>query len=260
MKIYQVDAFADTLFAGNPAAVVPLEQWIPDHLMQQLAAENNLAETVFFVKEGSRYQIRWFTPLVEVPLCGHATVASAHVLAKHLGETGSEIIFDSKSGLLPVSVNGDMYTLNFPSDHVKPASANTVLEAALGIVPQEVHQGSHEYLLVVLQDETQVTGLKPDLRKMMELDASAIIVTAQSSQYDFVSRFFAPQKGVDEDPVTGSAHTRLIPYWAKRLGKNKLLAKQVSTRGGELTCEYLGERVLIGGKAVTYLVGEFFPI
>ena len=257
MKIYQVDAFTDKLFAGNPAAVVPLDEWISDELMQQLAAENNLAETVFFVKQGEQYYIRWFTPEVEVPLCGHATVASAHVLSKHLGVSSSEIIFDSKSGLLPVSINGNNYTLNFPSDHVLVSSSNFVLEAALGVLPVEVHQGIHGYLLVVLESEEQVAALRPDFRKMQELEADALIVTAKSSRYDFVSRFFAPKKGVDEDPVTGSAHTRLIPYWAKKLGKNKLTAKQVSKRGGEVTCEYLGDRVLIGGKAVTYLVGDF---
>ena len=257
MKLYQVDAFSDKLFAGNPAAVVPLDEWISDELMQQLAAENNLAETVFFVKQGENYYIRWFTPVVEVPLCGHATVASAHVLSKHLGVTASEIIFDSKSGLLPVTVDGNTYTLNFPSDHVTVSSSNLILEAALGIVPIEVHKGIHGYLLVVLENEEQVLSLLPDFRKMKELEADALIVTAKSTRYDFVSRFFAPKKGVDEDPVTGSAHTRLIPYWAKKLNKNKLSAKQISKRGGEITCEYLGDRVLIGGKAVTYLVGEF---
>jgi PhzF family phenazine biosynthesis protein len=256
MKLYQVDAFTDKLFAGNPAAVVPLDEWISDELMQQLAAENNLAETVFFVKQGEQYYIRWFTPEVEVPLCGHATVASAHVLSKHLGITASEIIFDSISGLLPVSIDGDTYTLNFPSDHVVTSSSNTVLEAALGVVPVEVHQGIHGYLLVVLENEEQVLALLPDFRKMQELEADAVIVTAKSAQYDFVSRFFAPKKGVDEDPVTGSAHTRLIPYWAKKLGRSKLFAKQVSKRGGEVTCGYLVDRVLIGGKAVTYLVGD----
>ena len=257
MKLYQVDAFSDKLFAGNPAAVVPLDKWISDELMQQLAAENNLAETVFFVKQSENYYIRWFTPVVEVPLCGHATVASAHVLSKHLGVTASEIIFDSKSGLLPVTVDGNTYTLNFPSDHVTVSSSNLILEAALGIVPIEVHKGIHGYLLVVLENEEQVLSLLPDFRKMQELEADALIVTAKSTRYDFVSRFFAPKKGVDEDPVTGSAHTRLIPYWAKKLNKNKLSAKQISKRGGEITCEYLGDRVLIGGKAVTYLVGEF---
>lgn len=257
MKLYQVDAFTNKIFAGNPAAVVPLEEWISDELMQQLAAENNLAETVFFVKQGEYYAIRWFTPEVEVPLCGHATVASVHVLSKHLGVTASEIIFDSKSGLLPVTIDGDTYTLNFPSDHVIISSSNSILEVALGVAPVEVHQGIHGYLLVVLENEEQVLALQPDFRKMQELEADAIIVTAKSTNYDFVSRFFAPKKGVDEDPVTGSAHTRLIPFWAKKLGKNKLTAKQVSKRGGEVSCEYLGDRVLIGGKAVTYLVGEF---
>lgn len=256
MKIYQVDAFTDKLFAGNPAAVVPLDEWISDELMQQLAAENNLAETVFFVKQGEPYYIRWFTPEVEVPLCGHATVASAHVLSKHLGVSASEIIFDSKSGLLPVSINGDTYTLNFPSDHVIVFNSNVVLEAVLGVVPLEVHKGIHGYWLVLLENEEQVLALNPDFRKMQELEADALIVTSKSIKYDFVSRFFAPKKGIDEDPVTGSAHTRLIPYWAKKLGKHKLTAKQISKRGGEVTCEYLGERVLIGGKAVTYLVGD----
>jgi PhzF family phenazine biosynthesis protein len=257
MKLYQVDAFSDKLFAGNPAAVVPLNEWISDELMQQLAAENNLAETVFFVKQREHYAIRWFTPEVEVPLCGHATIASAHVLSKHLGVTDPEIIFDSKSGLLLVSIDGDTYTLNFPSDHVVVSRSNQALEEALGIIPAEVHIGIHGYWLVLLENEAQVLALKPDFRIMKELEADALIVTAKGSELDFVSRFFAPKKGVDEDPVTGSAHTRLIPFWAKKLSKNKLTAKQISKRGGEVACEYLGDRVLIGGKAVTYLEGEF---
>jgi PhzF family phenazine biosynthesis protein len=259
LPIYQVDAFSDRPFAGNPAAVCPLESWLPAEAMQAIAAENNLAETAFFIpKTGNEYEIRWFTPAVEVELCGHATLASAHVLHQHLGFQGEEIVFHSRSGPLRVSreANGRL-TLDFPSRPPQPLATHPDgLLDGLGATPLQVLAGPD--LVALFATEAEVLAIKPNQLQLARVEYRAVIVTAPAadSETDFVSRFFGPRVGVPEDPVTGSAHTTLIPYWAEKLGKTTLKARQVSARGGELWCELRGERVRISGYAVTYLRGE----
>lgn len=254
IPIYQVDAFTDRLFGGNPAAVCPLEQWLPDELLQQIAAENNLAETAFFVPTGESFHLRWFTPTTEVDLCGHATLASAYVIAHILKPRVRRIAFTSKSGPLVAALDNNLIRLDFPADSPRPVDAPPDLEQALGWKPREVLSSRIKYLLV-LATEPEVRQLNPDMNALAKLDASGIIVTAPGKDCDFVSRFFAPRLGVPEDPVTGSAHCVLVPYWAERLGKTKLHARQVSARGGELFCEARGERVWMAGRAVKYLEG-----
>ena len=254
IPIYQVDAFTSELFHGNPAAVCPLEQWLPDGLMQKIAAENNLSETAFFVPQADGYQLRWFTPTTEVDLCGHATLASAFVIAHILKPRIRRIAFTSKSGPLAVDVDGDLIRLDFPADPPRPVAAPPDLEQALGIKPREVLAARIKYLLVVAS-EAEVRGLSPDMNALAQLKHQGVIVSALGGDCDFVSRFFAPKLGVPEDPVTGSAHCVLVPYWALRLGKNKLHARQLSARGGELFCEAHGERVWLSGRAVKYLEG-----
>lgn len=254
-NIYQVDAFTNQVFGGNPAAVISLEQWLPDTVMQNIAMENNLSETAFFVPEGNSYHIRWFTPDVEVNLCGHATLATSHVLFKHLGYTGNQLHFKSRSGELMVRKEDDRYILNFPSD--KPVEQRSIVKISgcLEREPVAVFKGSADYLFV-FEDELFVRNAIPNLDAIKKLDAEGVIITAAGSKgIDFVSRFFAPQLGIPEDPVTGSAHTVLVPYWAERLQKKEFLAHQVSKRGGELVCKYLGERCEIAGSARTYLEG-----
>ncbi len=253
IPIYQVDAFTGTLFAGNPAAVCPLESWLDDALMQNIAAENNLSETAFFVPMEDRFELRWFTPATEVKLCGHATLASAHVLFHLLGYQGDKIKFVSKSGELIVTRSGDLLSLNFPAAKSSPIDIPPGLSEALGKSPRETHIAFD--LLALFESQDDVLALKPNFNLLSNLDARGIIVTAPGKDCDFVSRFFAPRVGVNEDPVTGSAHTMLIPFWSRRSGKKKLRARQLSRRGGELFCEDLGERVLISGRAVTYLEG-----
>jgi PhzF family phenazine biosynthesis protein len=255
MKIYQVDAFAKVLFQGNPAAVVPLKEWLPDTLMQQIAMENNLAETAFLVKEGEDFHIRWFTPSTEVDLCGHATLASAFVLHQYEGYTGDTIRFHSRSGLLTVSRNGEFLSLNFPADKLREVELSPELTAGLDPKPIKAFRGKTDYLLV-FQREQDIRDLRVDLSRLSRIDARGIIVTAPGVEVDIVSRFFAPQSGIDEDPATGSAHTTLAPYWADRLGKTKLTAIQLSARRGWLECELLGDRVLITGQAKTFLKGD----
>ena len=254
IPIYQVDAFTSRLFAGNPAAVCPLEDWLTDEQMQSIAAENNLAETAFLIPDGAGYQIRWFTPAVEVDLCGHATLASAHVILNCLGGNGPEIRFQSKSGELIVRLDGDRLALDFPARPPQHCDVNPRLIEALGTVPLEI-LAARDYL-VVYSSEDQVRTLQPNMELLSEIDRFAVIVTAPGKDVDFVSRFFAPAKGVPEDPVTGSAHCTLIPYWARRLGKASLRARQISPRGGELWCELAQDRVHIGGHAVLYLEGS----
>ena len=251
--IYQVDAFASRVFAGNPAAVCPLEEWLDDALMQAIAAENNLSETAFFVRQGERYQLRWFTPLTEVDLCGHATLASAFVIFGDLETERTSVTFATHSGDLIVTRAGELLTMDFPSIATTPCDAPAALLAGLGCEPLEVRQGM-DYLVVV-QDEATVRALQPRMQHLLQLDTRGIIVTARGDQADFVSRFFAPAAGVPEDPVTGSAHCTLTPYWAARLEKSRLHALQVSRRGGELFCEDAGARVRIAGRAVKYLQG-----
>jgi PhzF family phenazine biosynthesis protein len=255
IPLYIVDAFTDKPFSGNPAAVCPLNEWLDDSLLQSIAAENNLSETAFFVLKGDGYHLRWFTPVVEVPLCGHATLASAYVLFNHLGFAREEIVFETVGGELRVRRKDDLLLMNFPARDPQPVEAPEQLIQGLGLAPVEVCQSEETYL-VVYENENIIQAVKPDFPVLEQLDNPDIIITAQGKTSDFVSRFFAPKVGVPEDPVTGSAHCTLIPYWAQKLNKNSLRAQQVSKRGGELFCENLGDRVQIGGKAVTYAVGE----
>ena len=257
IPMYQVDAFAGEIFSGNPAAICPLDTWLPDGQMQAIAAENNLAETAFFVPNGNGYKLRWFTPAVEVELCGHATLASAFVILNDLTPGERTVSFETKSGKLTVTRDGDLYSMDFPSR--PPESCANVypgLVAALGGKPEAV-LAARDYF-VVYGSEAELLALKPDMAALMSIDRFAVIATAPGSKSDFVSRFFAPAKGVPEDPVTGSAHCSLIPYWSKRLGKTKLHAYQVSPRGGELWCEDRGERVIISGKAARFFNGTIF--
>lgn len=255
LHIFQVDAFADDLFKGNPAAVVPLQEWLSDEQMQQIAMENNLSETAFFIPEGEDYSIRWFTPLAEVILCGHATLATAHVLYFELGIEKEEISFSSKSGTLKVRKKDDLLQLDFPVDIAKPALLPENIIEGLKVNPLEVYKGITDYVLVY-QSEEIIRNMQPDFALLKGLDERGIIVTAPGESVDFVSRFFAPGIGIDEDPVTGSAHTMLAPYWSARLIKNELTAQQLSARGGNLWLTMQTNRVLIAGKAVTYLKGE----
>lgn len=254
LTMYQVDAFTKNVFGGNPAAVCPLEKWLSSELMQKLAMENNLSETAFFVPEKDGFGLRWFTPTTEVDLCGHATLASAHVLFEHLAYSKKEINFYTKSGKLVVQKEGDRLMMDFPADKMEKVVAPPILLQSLGVKEADVYR-SDDYM-VILQNEEQVASLEPNFSMLGEVDARGVIVTALGETVDFVSRFFAPQSGVDEDPVTGSAHTKLIPYWVKRLGKNELEARQISKRGGELSCRLKGDRVEILGHAVTFLIGE----
>ncbi len=256
MIIYQVDAFTSQRFGGNPAAVCPLDQWLPDELMQQIAAENNLSETAFFVKEGSDYKLRWFTPEYEIDLCGHATLATAFILFNQLNYIENTIRFRTKSGLLEVTKKGELIELNFPSR--MPIECNIPNELIIGfnIAPSKVLK-SRDYFLVY-DNEAQVRELIADFNFLNKLDTIGVIVTAASSEVDFVSRFFVPNSVIGEDPVTGSAHCSLIPYWAKELKKATLSARQISSRIGELLCEDKGERVTMAGTAVLYLKGEYY--
>lgn len=255
MNIFQVDAFTDKVFSGNPAAIVPLDQWLSKDVMQQIAAENNLSETAFFKeKSDESFDIRWFTPETEVNLCGHATLASAHVLFKHLGYSKNTIVFHSKGGKLTVEKRGSEYWMNFPSNPPDPIPVPKLIPEALGLIP--IYTGVNTDLLVLVQDEESVKNMKPDLAILKKMEVRGVIVTAPGSDSDIVSRFFAPSVGIPEDPVTGSAHTVLTPFWAKRLGKNELSARQISQRGGTLRCVLLKNRVEIGGYAVTYMSGK----
>jgi len=255
IPIYQVDAFTRKAFGGNPAAVCPLPRWLPDAKLQAIAAENNLSETAFFVKNGKNFELRWFTPVLEIDLCGHATLASAHVLFTHLGYKRDEIIFQSrKSGELRTSKKRGRLYLDFPAHEPAPVETPPDLIQGLGRAPLETYK-ARDYL-ALLAKEADVAAIVPDLVALSKLDAVGIIVTAPGDSCDFVSRFFAPRVGVPEDPVTGSAHTLLIPFWGKRLNKTSMRALQISARRGELHCEWRGERVLIGGHAVTYLKGS----
>jgi PhzF family phenazine biosynthesis protein len=255
LKLFQIDAFTDRLFSGNPAAVVPLQEWLPTEVMQDIAMENNLSETAFFVPEGDGFHIRWFTPVSEVNLCGHATLATAHVLFRHLNYTAEEIRFHSKSGWLKIRKENDLILLDFPASEVNETEIPDGIKSALGLMPQRCFKG-REDLMFVFRNEAEIRQISPDFNLLKKLDTRGIIVTAPASAYDFVSRFFAPVEGIDEDPVTGSAHTMLTPYWSGKLGKKNLVARQISKRGGTLWCKNRGKRTEIGGKAKTYLVGE----
>ncbi|MCI0505787.1 MAG: PhzF family phenazine biosynthesis protein [Gammaproteobacteria bacterium] len=253
LTLYQIDAFASKAFEGNPAAVCPLEQWLPDDLMQRIAMENNLSETAFFVRTGEGYHIRWFTPTREVDLCGHATLASAYVIFKLLDYAGQTLVFQSKSGVLTVQKKNDWLEMDFPSQPPEECVIPPQIIEAFDVRP--VRCLKREDYIVVLQNEKDVLSANPDFTTLSKLDRRGVAITATSTQYDFVVRFFAPKFGINEDPITGSAFTQLIPYWAKVLGKTELKAKQVSKRGGEVWCGLAGSRVKIRGKAVTYLSG-----
>lgn len=253
IPLYQVDAFTSTLFAGNPAAVCPLETWLPDATMQAIARENNLSETAFFVAEPEGLRIRWFTPTTEVKLCGHATLASGYVYFRHIAPQAQQVVFNSLSGPLSVSRHADLLTLDFPLIAVEPVAVPALLESALGARPLEVYAADD--WLVVLDSAERVRTLQPSMALLKQLERRGVIVTARGDDCDFVSRFFVPKHGIDEDPVTGSAHTKLIPYWAEKTGRDRFHARQLSARGGELFCALQGERVTIGGRVVPYLQG-----
>jgi len=258
LPVYIVDAFTDKLFGGNPAAVCPLHEWLPDKLMQSLATENNLSETAFIIEEDDHYRIRWFTPSTEVKLCGHATLASAHIFYTELNHTKSEVWFESLSGMLKVSrKDQDTYTLDFPSN--PPEETNDIpagIFEGLGIDEAPVFKTSFDYM-VLASNQQMIEDLKPDFVSLATVKARGVIVTARGNGADFVSRCFYPQTGINEDPVTGSAHTIMVPYWAKKLNKTSLKAIQLSKRRGYLDCELKSDRVLMSGNAITYLKGEY---
>jgi len=255
MTLYQVDAFTDKLFGGNPAAVIPLDSWPGDQLMQSIAMENNLAETAFVVPEGNDFRIRWFTPSVEVNLCGHATLAAAYVMFHEMEYAAETIRFQSKSGWLSVSRNGSWLTLDFPADKLSPLDITPAMQKCTTANILEAYQGRSDYMFV-LADQKTVKESHFDLLAISALGYRGIIVTSEGKDVDFVSRFFAPAYGIPEDPVTGSAHTTLTPYWSNRLGKKELTAMQVSPRGGYLKCKLNGDRVLISGQVMVYMKGE----
>lgn len=258
INIYQIDAFTDQLFSGNPAAVCPLVDWLDDETLQNIAIENNLAETAFFVQlSENRFHLRWFTPEIEIDLCGHATLASAFVIIEELGNKYNEVLFDTKSGLLTVNKIGDYYELDLPSRPPKKSSLPKIISNGLNTQPKEIWK-ARDYLLVY-DSEDDIEGIKPNVAiiNQINIDPGGIIVTAKgkSENVDFVSRLFTPQATVFEDPVTGSAHCTLVPFWADRINKTELRALQISKRGGELLCQLNKDRVLIKGKAVKYLEG-----
>lgn len=256
LALYQVDAFAKHAFSGNPAAVCPLSEWLPEQLMQSIAQENNLAETAFFVKEENGFHIRWFTPTKEVNLCGHATLASAYVLFEQLHYSEDVINFQSKSGLLRVKKADGLLQLDFPTQVAIPCETPSALTQAFGKAPLACLK--NEDYLVVYEDEDFINRVEPNLALLETLDLRGVIITSQSAHYDFVNRVFAPKYGINEDPVTGSAFTKLIPYWADALNKETLKAKQVSKRGGEVTCQRVKDRVLISGACNLYMVGKIY--
>jgi len=254
ITLYQIDAFASKLFEGNPAVVCPLEAWLPGEIMQSIAAENNLSETAFFVPKGNGYHIRWFTPVSEVDLCGHATLAAAYVLFNILGYNKDKIEFDSKSGILAVTKDNEWLIMDFPAQPPVVCDIPKEIVKAFDIDPIECLKS--EDLIVVFESEIDIESANPDFEQLKKLDFRGVIITAKSTRYDFVARFFAPKYGIPEDPVTGSAYTQLAPYWASKIGSKRFSVKQLSSRGGELTCEIVEDRVLISGKAIKYMEGK----
>ena len=255
IPIYQVDAFVTGPFSGNPAAVCPLDAWLDDDTMQSIAAENNLAETAFIVAREGGYDLRWFTPTVEVDLCGHATLAAGYVVLNHLQPDIDSVSFETMSGTLIVTRDGERLSMDFPARAPTPVPVSDALRDALGRAPSEVHLSRD--VLAVYDDEESVRGLVPDQAKLTVLEEGfGVIVTAKGDTVDFVSRFFVPKGGIAEDPVTGSAHCTLVPFWAERLGRSQLVAHQVSPRGGELHCEHRGDRVIISGRCALFLTGS----
>ena len=256
LKVYIVNAFTKDEFGGNPAAVVPLQKWLPDNLMQQMAAQHNLAETAFIVRDGSQFSIRWFTPTVEVDLCGHATLASAHIFFSSLHYADQKILFNSKSGPLSAIKQGDgSICLDFPVNPPTPTSMLPEIEKGLNIRPTEIYSSTFDYM-AVFDSQQEIEKLTPDFKMLARVETRGLLATAPGNDADFVARCFFPQSGIDEDPVTGSAYTVLAPYWSKRLGKKKMSAIQLSLRKGHVNCEWTGSRVLISGFAKTYLQGE----
>jgi len=255
--IYQIDAFASRVFAGNPAAVCPLETWLPDATMQAIAAENNLSETAFVVPKGDGYRIRWFTPSIEVDLCGHATLASGFLIMTRLRPGSDKVTFASASGPLHVSREGNLFALDFPALPPERCEPPAGMAEAIGVAPLEVVTTAGRYF-ALLADEAAVRAVTPDMARVTELAPQSLTVTAPGNAHDFVSRMFAPSKGIPEDPVTGATHTSLVPYWAERLGRTDLRAAQLSARGGELQCRLRGDRVEIAGEAVLYMEGRIF--
>lgn len=258
LDIFQVDAFTSKPFGGNPAAVVPLAEWLPDDTMLNIAAENNLSETAFFVKNNGRYDLRWFTPTVEVGLCGHATLATSHVIFKELKLENEFIKFHSdRSGELGVLRQGDKLVMDFPAYSATKVEPNAAIALAVGMVPLETWETQGNMVMLLFRNEADIRSIEPEMSALSKLPYDEVIVTAKGDgETDFVSRMFAPKLGIPEDPVTGAIHCSLIPYWAKELGKGNMFARQVSRRGGELFCELAGDRVKIGGSAVLYLKGE----
>jgi len=254
LPYFQVDAFSSRLFSGNPAGVCLLETWLPDETLQAIAAENNQAETAFLIPKTDGYGLRWFTPAVEMDLCGHATLAAAHVLFRHMGLEGHQVLFETKSGELGVARHGELLSLDFPSRPATACDVPSALVRGLGKFPAYTAKSSRDYL-AVYETEEEVRALAPDFVELSRLDCLGVIATAPGMECDFVSRFFAPNAGVNEDPVTGSAHCTLTPYWAEQIGRSELTARQVSARGGELTCVLRHERVIMSGRAKTYLTG-----
>jgi PhzF family phenazine biosynthesis protein len=255
IPIYQVDAFTSRVFGGNPAAVCPLESWLDDATLQSIATENNLAETAYFVGGGGKYEIRWMTPVAEVNLCGHATLASAWVVMNRLDRGRERVVFGSRSGPLTVVRDGELLTLDFPAVPAEPTGAASAVGEALGRAPRQVLAAARDYL-ALYDTEDEVRALRPDMARVAALDRQAVIASAPGKSCDFVSRFFAPALGIPEDPATGSSHCTLVPYWAGRLGQDRLRARQVSPRGGELFCEARGARVAIAGRAVPFMEGQ----
>ena len=253
IPLHQIDAFTGRVFGGNPAAVCPLEAWLPDATMQAIAAENNLSETAFFVPKGQDYELRWFTPATEVDLCGHATLATGALVLTRLAPSRASVHFHTASGPLEVVKDGEWFAMDFPAWEAEAAVSADVV-GALGRAPAELFRNKRDYLAVFAR-EADVRSMAPNWDRLRQLDRPGMIVTAPGEAVDFVSRFFAPALGIHEDPVTGSAHCALVPYWAKRLGKTMLRAHQISARGGELICEARGERVVIRGRAAFYLEG-----
>ncbi len=256
LKMFQVDAFAEKVFEGNPAAVCPLDQWLTDRLLQAIAVENNLSETAFFVRNGAQFDLRWFTPTAEVDLCGHATLAAAHVLYQHLGYTGAAIQFKTRSGPLTVTRSADSLCMDFPAAPPRAVTAPDPLVTGLGKRPTAV-LAAYDYV-VVYDSEAEILRLSPDFRILQTLDRRGVVATAPGTQADFVSRCFFPNLGVDEDPVTGSAYCELTPYWHSRLGRRRLIARQLSKRRGSIACELKQDRVLLSGRAKDYMVAEIF--
>ena len=255
ITLYQVDAFADAVFKGNPAAVCPLDEWLDDDLLQSIASENNLSETAFFVAKDGAYDLRWFTPAAEVDLCGHATLATAHVVFEHVERKASDVHFDTRSGRLSVARGADgLLAMDFPAQPGSEIAVGEDMIQALGAEPSHVYGGVD--FMAVFERESQIRGIEPDFAALKEFERRGVIITAPGEDVDFVSRFFAPKYDIPEDPVTGSAHCMLTPYWAERLGKNEMKARQISARGGDLICTLNGARVGISGRACEFMKGE----